>query len=665
MFEDAHNSDREEQLSTLLQAGKLDEALELLQGWHEHEPWNGEVLMRMAVVHWQAGEPAHTLRDLDAYLEGDPENAEVLARRAQALLMLGKREDAELSLRRAEALDPMTPGVLLNRALVLEERGEYTTAIVSLSAYLEAAPTDHLALARRSHLFRQLGLLQQALADAQSCVRMHPEDPEAHFAEALAQVTLEQGEDALAACAASLLAQPTFLPALRLRIDLLADLHRLDEADRDLAQLIAVDAETPQTSLLRARLAAEHDDFPTALLWMRQFLNDAPDAEHGYYRRGMIYFRMGDFTHALEDFLEYTRYVPTAVEGFEQQFMCYLELNRVAEAVAVGETAVALQPENYRVQYNLAFAQLLRGELASAHAGFRTALALHPQDEDLLLRIYLAFVEQAASEDRLIFLRDTVVAQAQPTVMLRGLLAETSLELGHPEDAWSLAQGILHDAPDRAFGYLLGIKALCVLERYPEALAVADAAIAVLPDDGQLRLARSLVLRDMGLSDDALQELAQAEQLLPDEPEVLRQRALVFGTMGKIADAVRLLQQTVALDAGNTDGYFWLGYFLIHRRRHRDALAAAERLLALTPNSAEGHVVRSAALRGLRRHTEANESLWLVQQDNPQLLARLRTDPVMDKLLAPVAQRHIIETTRETLSRCWQGFRRTLRYGSS
>ena len=79
MFDDAYNTDRDQQLAAFISAGQFPQALDLLESWYAGEPWNGEVLMRMAVVHWLAGEPAHTLRDLDAYLLMDPENAEALA----------------------------------------------------------------------------------------------------------------------------------------------------------------------------------------------------------------------------------------------------------------------------------------------------------------------------------------------------------------------------------------------------------------------------------------------------------------------------------------------------------------------------------------------------------------------------------------------------------
>ena len=235
MSDDAYKPEREQQVEAMIQSGQLAEAISLLETWYAQEPWNGEVLMRLAVVHWLVGEPARTLRDLDAYLAMEPDNAEALSRRAQALLMLGKHEDAEAALAKAEMIDPTTPGVLLNRALLQEDHGEYAQAIASLSAYLEKIPQDHLALARRSHLRRLIGDYPQALEDAMACVQMHPEDPETHFAEALAHITMEQGREAVASCDRCLQLKADFLPALRLKVDLLADLGQMPQAAAVLA----------------------------------------------------------------------------------------------------------------------------------------------------------------------------------------------------------------------------------------------------------------------------------------------------------------------------------------------------------------------------------------------------------------------------------------------
>ncbi len=658
--ENAYRSEREQQLDTFVKAGHYAQALELLHAWSEREPWNGEVLVRMAVVHWLAGEPARTLRDLDAFLAMHPDNAEVLSRRAQALLMLGKRVDAEDTLNRAEAIDPNTPGVFLNRALLLEEDGDYSEAIHRLTSYLAVVPNDHLALARRSHLYRQLGDYPHALEDAQACVAMRSDDPESHFAEALAHVTLEQGTEALAACDRCLTLKASFLPALRLKVDLLADLGFHVQAETALAALESFEPHAPHTALLRARLAAERGEYAVALEWIGSYLDDYPDEPYGYYRRGMIYYQMANYSTALEDFQQYARLAPRALEAYEQQFLCHLALEQYPQAAAVGKLAIELQPQSYRLHYNLAFAELLCGRQPQAKMGFHTALDLAVENEELVMRIHQALTEHASAAERLEWFGAAVARHGAESIMLKGLYADVLLDSGQPEDALRLAHEVLDEDFQRPFAYLLGIKALCLLNRYDEALAMADAGVETLPQDARLRLGRALVLRDSDRPDEALRDLDTAWRLLPGDPEVLVQQGLTYASMGRLGNAVKLLRQAVQLDPQNVDTCFWLGFFQLHRRRWREALATAERLLALMPDAAAGILIRGAALRGLRRHAGADADFERVREEAPALLARLSADPIIAELLNPPVPEGPFERVRRTITEGWQQVRQIM-----
>ncbi len=654
MSDDAYKPEREQQVDAMIQSGQLAEAIMLLETWSAQEPWNGDVLMRLAVAHWLVGEPARTLRDLDAYLAMEPNNAEALARRAQALLMLGKHEDAEAALAKAEMIDPSTPGVLLNRALLHEDHGEYSKAIVSLSAYLEKLPQDHLALARRSHLRRLIGDYPQALEDALACVQMHPEDPETHFAQALAHVTMEQGREAVASCDRCLQLNGDFLPALRLKVDLLADLGQMPQAVAVLQRLQQVDAGSSHTSMLEARLAAEQGNFTTALSCINRYLDDCPDEPYGYYRRGMIYFRQGTFEQALADFQQYAQLAPHALEAYEQQFLCLLELSRYTEAAQVGRTAVELHPDNVRLQYNLAFAELMNGRGEEALAHFDIAHDLDPLNEEVLLRIHMALAEHSAPEVRLHWFEAALARRQSPSPMLVGLLAEACLDNGLVEQALTLSRQILTIDPARPFAYLLGIKALCGLDRYPEAQALAESGLAALPQDGRLRLARALILRDTGHPLEALHDLEEARALLPADAEVVRQQALTYGNLNNMARAVQLLEEAVAMEPDNAEAYFWLGYFLIHRKQYQKALRAAEHMLTLSPHATPARLVRGIALCGLRRHREAEADLTRAQMENPVLYERLSNDPCVRDLLEPSRKTRFSERMLRSITQGWQ-----------
>ena len=206
----------------------------------------------------------------------------------------------------------------------------------------------------------------------------------------------------------------------------------------------------------------------------------------------------------------------------------------------------------------------------------------------------------------------------------------------------------------RPFAYLLGIKALCGLDRYAEAQALAESGIAALPQDGRLRLARALILRDTGHPLEALRELEQAHELLPTDAEVVRQQALTYGSMEKMARAVQLLEEAIALEPENAETFFWLGYFLIHRKQYQKALRAAERMLALAPQATPARLIRGIALRGLRRYREAEADLARAQYENPVLYERLSNDPFVIALIGPARHTRFSERMRRSITQGWQ-----------
>jgi tetratricopeptide (TPR) repeat protein len=289
---------------------------------------------------------------------------------------------------------------------------------------------------------------------------------------------------------------------------------------------------------------------------------------------------------------------------------------------------------------------------------------LNPLSDELLLRIHLALTEHLGARERLEWFHGAV-AEVSSSPMLTGLYAETLLENAQYTEALRQATSIVREHPDRVFGYLLGIKSLSLLERYAEALALADRGVSVLPEEGRLRLARAQLLRDTGRTDEALRELDYARTLLPDDPEVSRQQALTFGSIGKIHEAVRLLEglaESTGRDHAET--FFWLGYFQLHRKHYRQALEAAEHLMRLAPGAPEGFVIRGAALHGLRRHEEANTALARVQADDPALLARLSGDPVVAALLGATDEPKLLERLRRSVTQYWQQFSQSSGQGS-
>jgi tetratricopeptide (TPR) repeat protein len=617
----------------LMREGELAQAQLLLEAWYAREPWRHDVLLRLAVVHWLAGAPARTLRALDTFLAVEPEHAEALARRAQALLALGKVVDAEVSLARAEALDPLTPGVLLNRALMLEQGGALAAAAAALGTYLARLPGDDFARVRRSHLLRQLGEFGAALTEAQAAVAARSQHPEPHLAEALAWEALDEGARALAACARGLQVAADFLPAWRVQVEILLDLGELPAARRALAEVVARQPDHPQTHLLRARVAAEAGERTEAFAALARFDEESAETPDGYYRRGLVLLRLGEYAQAEVAFADYITRLPQAFEGYEQLCLCHLARQAWPAALAAGQTAVACQPNNPRFHYYLLLAHLGAGDPQAARAVGERILTLAAGQDPFLLRTYLALMPVLSEPERVSWLERACAGGTDTRILLQALLADAYLDAGQPAKALPVAVAVCDREPASSYHFLLGVRALRALGRLPEAIQWAARGVDHLPADARLRGAYALVLRDGGHFAKALEELAHAAAIAPDDPLIPRQQALVLAAEGQVDEAITLLAGARARGVTDAESAYWQAYLLVHAGRPAEALPLIERSLAehATP---EAQLVRAAALRGVRRVWESQAEIAAVGLQAPDTLVRSRADPVLGEYLS-------------------------------
>jgi predicted O-linked N-acetylglucosamine transferase (SPINDLY family) len=106
------------------------------------------------------------------------------------------------------------------------------------------------------------------------------------------------------------------------------------------------------------------------------------------------------------------------------------------------------------------------------------------------------------------------------------------------------------------------------------------------------------------------------------------------GQRGRLVEAERLMGQSLKISASRPEAHGNYARILNQLKRHRDALAAAERALALSPNFVDAHVHRGNALQHLDRPQEALASFdraLALKPDNVQAmvnrsLALLRLD---------------------------------------
>jgi tetratricopeptide (TPR) repeat protein len=126
----------------LLDSGKAEESLQILDRLAKKKPPNGQVFLLRSTAHFMVGDSAAGGKDLDRALEIDPSIRQAWLNRA-ALDLSEKRYDRALeALRNAKKLDPAAPDNDLNIGAVLLLQGNLEAASSSFKVYLERDPSS-------------------------------------------------------------------------------------------------------------------------------------------------------------------------------------------------------------------------------------------------------------------------------------------------------------------------------------------------------------------------------------------------------------------------------------------------------------------------------------------------------------------------------------------
>jgi len=125
-----------------------------------------------------------------------------------------------------------------------------------------------------------------------------------------------------------------------------------------------------------------------------------------------------------------------------------------------------------------------------------------------------------------------------------------------------------------------------IRERFEEARAAAEKALALAPELGETHAAFAAVL-DEGFADyaRAAVEYDRALALSPGNALVLRQSALFFSLAGRTEAAVANAKRAVVLDPLNVAVHRTLGNVLYDARRYREAIEAYNRALSINPQA--------------------------------------------------------------------------------
>ena len=310
---------KKKQAQSLLQAGRLNEAKNLLTQICRIDRKDAEAWFLLGLINGQLGLMAEAADCCRRAIAVRPDVAEAHNNLGNALLAQGQFEEAVACFLRALKIKPG----------IDEAHNNLGNAYLKLGRLEEATACFHQALRLRpgvaevhhnlGNTYMKLGRLEEAAASFQQALRLRPDFAEAH--NNLGSVLLTQGR--LEEAAAS------FQQALRLRPD-------FTEAHNNLGNML----------LMQGQLEEGAECF-------RQAIRLKPDFVETHHNLGAVCLRLGRLEEAAASFRKVFTISPDYVEAYNNQANVLLAQGHLTEALATLRQAMQRLPGNDKLHSNL------------------------------------------------------------------------------------------------------------------------------------------------------------------------------------------------------------------------------------------------------------------------------------------------------------------------
>ena len=319
-------------------------------------------------------------------------------------------------------------------------------------------------------------------------------------------------------------------PQIKALCDQAVALHqagKLAEAERLYLQARGADPGDFTANYLLGVIQHGRGEFGPALLSMETALTANPNAATPWLYRGLLLEAAGRNSEALDSYNRAITLAPNMPEALVNRGSLSCRMGRAGHALADFDQALALKPDFVPALFNRATALQSMERLPEALSGFDRTLALDPNHIEALGNRG-AVLRAMKRSDEALQVFEQVLARQPSSAMAHYNRGVTLMDLGRVEEALAGFDRALALVPDlaaahgnrataltalgRAEDALLAYdrapkdfttfsekgELLHALQRYPEAIAAYDAALALKPGDATTLNNRGGALQNMG-----------------------------------------------------------------------------------------------------------------------------------------------------------------------
>lgn len=375
----------------------------------------------------------------------------------------------------------------------------------------------------------------------------------------------------------------------------------------------------PLNDLLdEAQRDIDQNQFEAAITPLQKVLTDQPDFAYGHFQLAYVYTALKRSKEAQDEYQRAAALDPKMSAAYVNLGMLLLDNHEDAAAVAPLRKAVELLPAESRPRYLLAIALDRSGDRPGAADAFEALLHLDPNDITAIE--YLGWMnlrsgKPAEAEARF---RHAVEVQPKDADSLHGL-AE-SLEAQKKPEAVAAYRQYLELRPDDAQAHARFIHLLVDLGQNDEALAELDRADAGKPSVPSLKLRADIQIARKRWKD-AIATLQQAIALAPNDAQLRGGLGRTYLQVRDFPNAEKELKAAIQLDANKIDYWKDLSSTYYLSKNYPATLAVLDRIDKFETPGAGSWFIRALCYDSLNQPKPALEAyqkfLDLDQNKNP------------------------------------------------
>ncbi len=504
--------------------GDYDFALQQISKAVALDPDSQRLRLNLVHLYIRVGRLDEALTEAAILKEMDPDNDTYRRLMASLLVSLRRYDEAIDEYIALSEKVPNDDELLVQLASLYNRSGDHSAAVAVLERAVSLSPDSVIAIFYLGRSYALSAEYEQALKYYKKASKLDPSDAQIHLELASVYEMLESTDKAIESYRRALEFNPNLVVARRRLGTLYVTKRQLDQALREYETLIELEEDPVETQIKMGLINLEKGDFEQAAIVFNLALATQPQNDDVRYYLAWTYEQLGDIVGAEREFRSVRPESENYFEARRLLAQLLLEDNRPLEAVAALEELLEIDPESRQGLDLIMEVYRLQKLYDRAIEAARTLVALEPENDKYLFS--LAFLlNDVGNRAAAIDLAKQVLDLNPENALALNFLGYTYAEAGQNlEEAERLIKQALEIRPD--YGAFVDSLGWVYFQKgdYESALRELEKANRLTADDPVIREHLADAYAKVGRTEEAIRVYRDCEARTDDEEQ--RKRVL-------------------------------------------------------------------------------------------------------------------------------------------